>query len=126
MVALADIPPDLLDVAVKHCIRTCAFFPKPAELRAAIKDEMIDRSRQQQREYEARRAALAAPASVAPPSPEDIAYVEKIVAPVIAGVRRRARVFHEAPRGPGETLPPFHLCDPDDPRVAAYLDEEEM
>ncbi len=40
---LSDLPPDLLSTAVHRAIRSCQFFPKPAELRAFVNDAMIDR-----------------------------------------------------------------------------------
>src|SRR5215471_13267884 len=38
--ALRDIPEHLLDTAIKHCIRSCQFFPRPAEIRRAISHEL--------------------------------------------------------------------------------------
>lgn len=121
MEALADIPPELLEAAVKHCIRTCRFFPKPAELRAPIADELNDYRR---RQHERNRAALPAPAPVDPPTPEEIAYVEKLVAPVIAGVKRRSKAMRGLPPLPREPLAPFHLVDADDPRIADLMAED--
>jgi len=116
MEALADIPPELLDKAVKHCIRTCRFFPKPAELRGAIADELAERCR---RQNERRYAAL--PPPVDPPSAEDIAYVDELLAPMKAGIRERAKTIRDLPPLPREPLPPFHLLDEDDPRVAEIM-----
>jgi hypothetical protein len=38
--ALADMPPDLLVEAVRRVIRNVKFFPKPAEIRTAIAEEL--------------------------------------------------------------------------------------
>src|SRR5262245_21422139 len=40
MKALADIPPKLLALAVNHAIASNPYFPKPADLRASIVDEL--------------------------------------------------------------------------------------
>lgn len=40
--ALADIPADALMAAVKKCIRTCTFFPKPAEIIKACVGVVFD------------------------------------------------------------------------------------
>lgn len=40
---LSDLPADLLVKAVDRAHRHCRFFPKPAELRAFVEDDMIDR-----------------------------------------------------------------------------------
>ena len=117
MEALSDIPPEVLAKAVRHCIQTCRFFPKPAELRSAIADELFEVRR---REYD-RSRALPAPDAVEAPTAEDIAYVAKLVAPVLVGIRRRSRAFRELPPLPREPLPAFHLAEPDDPRVAAAM-----
>jgi hypothetical protein len=75
--ALADIPPELLAKAVSLAISGNPFFPKPAELRASIADELEHHRWRQQRE---RLAALPMPPEPPPPSPEDIEYVDSIVA----------------------------------------------
>ena len=43
--ALEDIPSDLVLKAARLAIRKCEFFPKPAELRALVEDDMTDRRR---------------------------------------------------------------------------------
>lgn len=40
---LSDLPADLLVKAVDRAHRECRFFPKPAELRAFVEDDMNDR-----------------------------------------------------------------------------------
>jgi hypothetical protein len=87
--ALRDVPERLLDTAAKHCIRSSAFFPKPAELRAAITHELADHRRRMQEHLSAMQA-LPPPVDSAPPSAEDIAYVERIVAEMNARMRERS------------------------------------
>jgi len=85
--ALADIPPELLAKAVRHAIVSNPFFPKPADLRASIADELKHHRWQRERQ---KIAALPKPPEPAPPSPEDIEYVDGIVAKtlqIIAGRR---------------------------------------
>ena len=82
--ALADIPLELLAVAVRHEIVSNPYFPKPADLRAAIVDELReDRRRREER----RLAALPKPAEPSPPTPEDIAYVDALLAAALKGKR---------------------------------------
>jgi len=38
VMVLGDLEPELLQAAVAHCIATCRFFPKPAEIRQAAFD----------------------------------------------------------------------------------------
>ena len=42
--ALADLPIDLLCAGVMSCIRHGQFFPKPAEIREPVRDELARRS----------------------------------------------------------------------------------
>lgn len=84
--ALSDIPPELLDKAVKHAIAGNPFFPKPADLRASIADELSEYRR---RKDEAHKASLPRPAPAPKPTPEDIAYVENLVASTIGAVTAR-------------------------------------
>jgi len=78
--ALRDVPEHLLDTAIKHCIRACEFFPRPAEIRRAISHELKE-LRDRRNEALIRSRALPEPERV-PPSPEDIAYVEAILRPM--------------------------------------------
>lgn len=119
--ALADLPPDLLATAVQQCIRTCRFFPKPAELRNAIADELAERLDAFNRRIAERRVALPAPEPPGPRSAEDIAHVERVLAPLRTAIRSRRRVFSGLPPLPPEPLPSFHLLDADDPRVTAAM-----
>lgn len=41
--AFDDVPLDLAEQAFKHARLNCKFFPKPAELREPIKDELVKR-----------------------------------------------------------------------------------
>lgn len=43
--ALEDVPSDLVVKAARLAIRRCEHFPKPAELRKLIEDDLIDRRR---------------------------------------------------------------------------------
>lgn len=85
--ALSDIPPELLAVAVNHAIASNPYFPKPAELRASIANELGYYLR---RKEEERLAALPKPAEPPPPTREEIEYVDSIVSKtlqIIAGRR---------------------------------------
>lgn len=56
--ALEDVPADLLELAFKHAIKTCKFFPTPSELRAPIERLLAERQRIW-REAQARAAHVA-------------------------------------------------------------------
>lgn len=43
-VALADIDIDVIELAVRHALRSCAFFPKPVELRNLVSGSLEDRA----------------------------------------------------------------------------------
>ena len=43
MDALADLPADLLDEGVRYCLKTCRYFPRPAEIFAPIQGELDKR-----------------------------------------------------------------------------------
>lgn len=53
VVALEDIPLDLLEKGVMACLRGCKFFPRPAEIREPIRDKL------QERRHAARRLETA-------------------------------------------------------------------
>lgn len=76
--ALCDMPEHTLDSAVKQCVRASEFFPKPAELRQAVRDEL----------EHMHRPAL--PAYVPEPgeSLEEIAERRRQLAPLFSEVRR--------------------------------------
>lgn len=93
--ALADIPLELLAVAVKHSIVSNPYFPKPAELRACISDELADYRR---RQHDRRLAQLPKPEEPAPPTAEDIAYVDAIVGAALKGIAGRRRAMMDNPR----------------------------
>lgn len=92
--ALADIPAELLAVAVKHAITSNPFFPKPADLRLSIVDELSDYRR---RQNEARRALLPPPPDVPPPTPQEIAEVDALVANALRGMAVRSAELQSAP-----------------------------
>jgi len=77
--ALKDIPEAILAMAVRHAIAANPYFPKPAELRASVANELGEYRR---RREEAWRASLPKPPEPPPPSPEDIAYVAELLAPM--------------------------------------------
>lgn len=94
--ALSDIPLELLAVAVKHEIVSNPYFPKPAELRAAIVDELSDYRRRQDA---ARKAALLLPeAEIPQPTQNDIEAVDKLVAQALRTIAERGETFIGAPR----------------------------
>jgi hypothetical protein len=94
--ALADIPPELLAVAVKHAITSNPYFPKPAELRLSIVDELSDYRRRQD---DARNAALMLPVvEVPPPSEADIEAVDGLVAEALRAIAEKGEAFIGAPR----------------------------
>lgn len=88
--ALNDVPEELLDRAVKHQIASNAFFPKPAELRASIADELALFRRKRD---EARFAVLPKPPDPSPPSPEDMAHVAEQMDKIREVLRTRAMVM---------------------------------
>lgn len=90
MQALADIPPDLLAVAVRHAIASNPYFPKPADLRLSIVDELVA---YRKRQDEARKLLLPKPAPVPRPTPEEIAEVDHLVARAVRGLAERTAVF---------------------------------
>lgn len=94
--ALADIPPELLAVAVKHAIMSNPYFPKPAELRASITDELSDYRR---RCDEERRASLPKPPEPPPITEEDIVYVDDIVAKTLQVIAGRRDIIQDGDNG---------------------------
>lgn len=88
--ALSDIPPHLLRLAVKQAIASNPYFPKPAELRASITEELSLYRRERE---EARLAALPKLPEPPPPSPEDIAHVTEVMNRFRAAVRQRSTVM---------------------------------
>lgn len=85
---LSDIPESILDHAVTEHMRSSVFFPKPAELRAAVAHELAEH-RRRLRESFAAAQALPAPEDV-PPSEEDKAHVEAVMAEFRAAVAGRS------------------------------------
>lgn len=88
--ALSDLPPELLQAAVKHAIASNPFFPKPAELRSYVADELAAYRRQRDEAY---LASLPKPADPPPPSPEDIAHVAEVMAEIKGILGQRAAVM---------------------------------
>lgn len=77
-------------MAVRHAITSNPYFPKPAELRASIVDELSDYRR---RHDEARRRALAAPPDPPPKSEEDFVYVDNLVADALKGIAGKRAII---------------------------------
>lgn len=88
--ALSDIPPELLAVAVKQAIAGNPFFPKPADLRASISEELSEHRR---RMDETHRAMLPRPAPTPKPTREDIAYVESLLAKTLGAVAAKGEAL---------------------------------
>lgn len=57
--ALADVPADLVDIALRHVMLNCKWFPRPAEIREPIARLLEQRRRRHDDERE-RRASLTA------------------------------------------------------------------
>lgn len=81
---LSDIPERILDHAVTECIRSSVFFPKPAELRAAVTHELEEHRRRLRESFAASRA-LPEPERK-PPSEEDKAHVAAVMAQFRASI----------------------------------------
>lgn len=96
------------------------WFPKPADLRLSIADELREHHRCQDA---ARYPRLPPPPPIEPPTPEEIAEVERLLAPIKArfGERRRAIPSDIDWSGLLAELPPHRLVDEDDPAVAEWL-----
>lgn len=115
MEALADIPPDLLALAVKHAITSNPYFPKPAELRLSIADELSAWRRKRDAE---RLALLPRPAPEPPATMAEKAEVDALVQQAlqaIAGRRDHVRGY-EYQQERSEML----LLSDDDPRRAVW------
>ncbi len=80
---------------MQHAIDWNPFFPKPGDLRLSIRDELADHYR---REREERLAALPKPIEEPPPSPEDVAYVDGLVAKLKISILAKGDVL-QAPNG---------------------------
>jgi hypothetical protein len=96
--ALDGLPAELIELAVKRCIRNSTFFPQPAEIRAQIKEELADERRRAAEEWDRRRRDEAIEADRAryliayerpPRTPEEIADVEAKCAAMRAGAIKR-------------------------------------
>lgn len=119
---LARYPHDIACAAVRKLARTERFYPSLSELR----EQLTRESRRRRLLRDALRKG--APAEATPettprekPSQEDIAYVDKLLAPMRAEVTERGRTLRDLTPLPREPLPPFRLLDEDDPRVAAIM-----
>jgi hypothetical protein len=120
--ALRDIPPYLLVKAVAEMIATNQYFPKPAELRAVIADELYDRRRAA--DDELRRSSLPAPEPTPPPTDQEIAEVERLVGTLAKNIRRVPRQTGDGHSTVVLNAPaPEPLAPPDDPRVTKMLAE---
>ena len=102
MQALADIPHDLLASAVRHAIASNPYFPKPADLRLSIADELTA----WRHKREAERLARLPPApELPPPSEAEQAEVEALVQQALRAIAERRDLIQG--RNQGETLPRF-------------------
>lgn len=91
--SLCDIPPELLAKAVKHAIQWNPYFPKPGDLRLSIRDELAEHYR---RERAAALAALPKPEEAAPPSPDDIAYVDGLMAKLKTAIVDKGDILQDS------------------------------
>jgi hypothetical protein len=74
------VPVDLVAAALKHVRQTCRFFPKPAELRAPIREEWAKRRQALVKLQIARGMAKDPEPERTPPTPEQVARVRAMVA----------------------------------------------
>lgn len=56
--ALADVPADLVDIALRHVMLNCKWFPRPAELREPIA-RLLEQRRRRHDDERDRRASVA-------------------------------------------------------------------
>jgi hypothetical protein len=99
---LADIPEHLLAIAVRHAIASNPYFPKPGDLRASIADELSDYRR---RRDEAALAALPKPPERELPTEEDFVAVHETLAPLLAEMSGRARLFRGEEKPLAQVVP---------------------
>lgn len=92
--SLSDIPPDLLAKAVKHAVQWNPYFPKPGDLRVSIRDELAEHYRLERAKAQAALPKLPAPP---PPTPEEIAYVEKIMADLRVSIAQKSDIIQGSP-----------------------------
>jgi len=90
--ALADIPPEILSIAVDHAIAFNPYFPKPAELRASVLEELKGYRRRRD-EAALRASALPAPEPAPPPSAEEKAYVDELMKTIRANLAEHSAVI---------------------------------
>jgi len=90
--AQRDIPPNILQHAVRDAIANNPYFPKPAELRALAAGELAAYRRRAHDEWQ---ASLPKPEPMPPPSPEDIAYVEELLRPMRKATAERTATLQE-------------------------------
>lgn len=77
--ALEDLPPDLLQSALIHVVKTYEYkFPKPASIRKPVEEELARRSATVTRLEGILRAGKFAEPRRAPRTPEQIAEVERM------------------------------------------------
>lgn len=89
---LDDIPAELLQKAVDRAITTNPYFPKPAELRSYIAEELsLFRWKRDQEAL----AALPPPPERPKPTPEDFAYVRAVVAKATGAVINRSIILKQ-------------------------------
>jgi hypothetical protein len=131
--ALADLPVELLPVAVERCIANLEFFPRPAEIKHQIADELAWRAEDHNNRIAQQQLFLPAPTR-APPTPEELAAHEA----KMEAFRREwgewpkarpglvARPHCAEPLAPLKPLAPYHLPDVADlPEAQRWLAEME-
>lgn len=140
---LEDLSPELMMLAVKRCIQRCEFFPRVAEIRKQIADELADelarrRIEDAERAQRFREQLVALPAPERKPlTPEELVAHEARMVKIRQIIAEKQQSFvvdkHDlAEPGPSRSLseiaasmPPFRLRAPDDPVILAALKEME-
>lgn len=102
---------------MSHAIASNPYFPKPAELRLSIVDELKDHRRRIDQE---RFAALPKPPETPRPSKEDIAHVESLLSSVLKTVADKSAILRRG-NYEGATM---NFLDETDPRRVAWMKAE--
>jgi hypothetical protein len=134
--ALDDLDPELMMLATRRCIKFCEFFPRPAEIRKLISDELKERAEATNRRLR-ERAMLPAPAPEKngweAATPEERAAQQARLDELKRALggptheRRRPLPPHcerndlRPLRPIGELLAGFRFPDADDPRVLSAM-----
>jgi hypothetical protein len=109
--AFEGVPVDLVAAALKRVRQTCRFFPKPAELRAPIREEWAKRRQALVKLQIARGLAKEPEPERTPPTPEQVARVRAMVAGIAQqdigdAFGPRAQASPEAPAGLRQSVSP--------------------